>query len=104
MSNPETKPPEKLTEEQIHKGLADLKFDWKLTEDSKTITHKFQFKGFYKTMAFVNSVAWIAQQEMHHPDMEVTYNTCTINFTTHDSDGLTANDFRCAQRIEDLNP
>ena len=36
------------------------------------------FKNFYKTMAFVNAIAWIANQENHHPDIEVGYNYCVI--------------------------
>jgi 4a-hydroxytetrahydrobiopterin dehydratase len=34
--------------------------------------------------------------------MEVTYKTCCVRFTTHSIDGLSANDFLCAHRIEAL--
>ncbi|WP_119344344.1 4a-hydroxytetrahydrobiopterin dehydratase [Facilibium subflavum] len=76
--------------------------DWKISHDHKRITRVFEFKGFYKTMAFVNAVAWIANQEGHHPDMEVGYNRCVVNFSTHAVDGLTENDFICAAKVDAL--
>ncbi len=39
-------------------------------------------------MAFVNAVAWIANQENHHPDMEVGYNYCVFKYTTHAVEGF----------------
>lgn len=72
---------------------------WSVNEDYKSIYRNYEFKGFYKTMAFVNAIAWIANQENHHPDLEVGYNYCRIKFTTHAVNGLTTNDFICAAKI-----
>jgi 4a-hydroxytetrahydrobiopterin dehydratase len=72
---------------------------WELSKNHKYIERKFNFKGFYATMSFVNAVAYIAQKEGHHPDMEVGYNYCNIKFTTHAIDGLSKNDFICAAKI-----
>ena len=77
---------------------------WEVSEDSKFISRRFNFKGFYKTMAFVNAIAWIANQENHHPDMEVGYNYCHVKYSTHAVDGLTQNDFICAAKVNALNP
>ena len=52
--------------------------------DGKKLRKVFEFKGFLKTMSFVNAVAWEANRIMHHPDMEVSFNKCVINLTTHD--------------------
>ncbi len=71
--------------------------------DDKKLKRKFEFKGFMKTMSFVNAVAWEANRQMHHPDMEVTFNTCTINITTHDEGNtLTDKDYKLAQGIDAL--
>jgi 4a-hydroxytetrahydrobiopterin dehydratase len=56
----------------------------------------------YHTMAFVNAVAWIANQENHHPDLEIGYNYCHIKFFTHAVNGLTQNDFICAAKIDKI--
>lgn len=75
---------------------------WRLSDNNKFISRRFEFKGFYKTMAFVNAVAWIANQENHHPDLEVGYNYCLVKYTTHAVDGLTKNDFICAAKVDKL--
>ena len=75
---------------------------WQLSEDKKVISRKFEFKGFYKTIGFVNAVAWIANQENHHPTMEISYNYCLVKLTTHALKGLTPNDFICAAKINSL--
>tara|TARA_R110000868_G_scaffold158036_4_gene385880 strand:- start:47594 stop:47929 length:336 start_codon:yes stop_codon:yes gene_type:complete len=87
---------------KVKELLQQLHSDWQVNADSTIITRKFEFKGFYKTMAFVNALAWIANQEMHHPDFSVTYNSCTINFTTHAINGLSENDFICAAKVDAL--
>ena len=75
---------------------------WELADDNKSIRRRFEFKGFYSTMAFVNAVAWIAHGEDHHPDMEVGYNRCVVHYSTHAAGGLTENDFICAAKIDAL--
>jgi len=91
-----------LTIDQAQKLLPEAPL-WQISEDNKSISRNFEFKGFYKTMSFVNAIAWIANQEGHHPDMEVGYNYCRIKFTTHAVDGLTKNDFICAAKIDALD-
>lgn len=74
--------------------------DWKVSEDNKSISRKFTFKNFYKTMAFVNAIAYIANVENHHPDLQVGYSYCTVTFTTHAIKGLSPNDFICARKVD----
>lgn len=90
-----------LTRDEISKLLPEVK-GWEVSKDETFISKRYSFKGFYKTMAFVNAVAWIANQENHHPDMEVGYNYCLIKYTTHAVNGLTKNDFICAAKIDSL--
>ena len=66
------------------------------------ISRTFKFKDFYQTMAFVNAVAWVANTENHHPDMEVGYSQCAVRYSTHAVGGLTENDFICAAKINAL--
>src|SRR4051812_45565284 len=73
---------------------------WALGEGA--ILREFKFKNFYETMAFVNAVAWIANREDHHPDMEVGYNKCRVKYSTHSVGGLSQNDFICAAKIDQL--
>jgi 4a-hydroxytetrahydrobiopterin dehydratase len=89
-----------LSHKVAKKLLQSVSSDWNINSDK--ITRIFKFKGFYKTMAFVNAVAWVANKEGHHPDLEVSFNKCTVNFTTHTVNGLTENDFICAAKIDAL--
>jgi len=82
--------------------LNKLNEGWEVIADKK-LTKTFQFKGFLKTMSFVNAVAWVANKHMHHPDMEVSFNKCTINLTTHDDGNiLSEKDFLVAKSIDEL--
>ncbi len=89
-----------LSRYNAKKLLKLVSADWKI--NGNKITRIFKFKGFYKTMAFVNAVAWVANSEGHHPDLEVNFNKCTVNFITHAVDGLTENDFICAAKVDAL--
>jgi 4a-hydroxytetrahydrobiopterin dehydratase len=66
------------------------------------IAKTFSFKNFHHTMTFVNSVAWVANHENHHPDLEVSYKTCRVKYKTHAINGISENDFICAAKIEQL--
>jgi 4a-hydroxytetrahydrobiopterin dehydratase len=90
-----------LTRDKAAELLEQLPF-WKLDEKAAEITRTFIFKDFYETMAFVNAVAWIANQEGHHPDMEVGYSRCVVRYSTHAISGLSRNDFICAAKVNAL--
>lgn len=66
------------------------------------IAKRYEFKNYYHTMAFVNAVAWIAHGQGHHPDLEVSYRSCRVSYTTHAIGGLSENDFICAARVDAL--
>jgi len=81
-------------------GLLKSLDGWALGDGA--IARDFKFKNFYETMAFVNAVAWIANKEDHHPDLEVGYNKCRVKFSTHSVGGLSENDFICAAKVDQL--
>jgi len=82
--------------------MKNLHQDWKLNETTGQLQRSYQFKNFSKTLLFVNAVAYIADQQFHHPDIEFGYNYCKINYSTHAVNGLTDNDFICAALIDKL--
>ncbi len=90
-----------LTSDDVKNYLTKVNH-WQANADNTMISRRFTFKGFYKTMAFVNAIAWIANQENHHPDMEVGFNYCLVKFTTHAINGLSENDFICAAKVDAL--
>ena len=82
--------------------IKDISSEWKVVE-AKKLSREFQFNGFLKTMSFVNAIAWVANKMMHHPDMQVSFNKCIVNITTHDAgNNLTEKDYLLAKAIDDL--
>lgn len=94
--------PQKLDSLQIKQQLALVHQDWSSNTDFTHIQRLFEFENYYQTIAFVNSVAWIAHQHDHHPDLQVSYRTCQVNYSTHSAGGISALDFTCAGAIDNL--
>jgi 4a-hydroxytetrahydrobiopterin dehydratase len=88
-----------LTMASIKGYLAELS-GWSLSRQG--IIKTFTFKNFYETIEFVNALAYIANRENHHPDLEVGYKTCKVGYCSHEVGGLTENDFICATKIDEL--
>ena len=62
----------------------------------------FKFKNFLEAIDFVNSVARLAEEEMHHPDISIRYNRVDLELWTHAVKGLSDNDFILAAKIDKL--
>ena len=92
---------EPMNRDEINSLISQVP-DWEVNKASTSISRSFKFKNFYKTMSFVNALAYIANQEGHHPDLQVGYNYCIVTFTTHAIRGLSHNDFICARKINNL--
>lgn len=99
-NNPDLAP--KLSQQETLELLDAIDDSWIFSSSNQTISRNFEFKNYYQAMAFVNSCAWIAHQNDHHPDMTVTYRHCLLSFTTHSVEGLSINDFICAAKIDTL--
>ena len=46
----------------------------------------------------------MANRQDHHPDLEVGYNKLLMRYSTHSAGGMTESDFRCAGRVNALQP
>ena len=97
------KGPEHLLPTDVVAAYLMVLKDWNLVENNQAISKTFHFDNYYKTMAFVNALAFIAHHEDHHPDLGVHYNRCVVRFSTHDVGGLSQNDFICAAKLERLD-
>jgi 4a-hydroxytetrahydrobiopterin dehydratase len=84
---------------KIAQYVKQLPKGWQVNND-KSIKKEFKFKSFPETMAFVNKIALIAQEEGHHPDIEVHYSKISVEFSTHAIGGLSENDFIMAAKID----
>jgi len=90
-----------LTSKDFHPLLEQVP-QWKVI-NGKQIEREFQFKDFKTALAFVNSIAKIAEKEKHHPDLFLhSWNKVRITLYTHAIGGLSKNDFIVAAKVDML--
>ena len=91
----------RLTEVSIRELMPQLP-GWSLVEGGHALAKTFRFADYYRTIAFVNALAHVANREDHHPDLSVHYDRCEVRWSTHDVGGLSENDFICAAKTDAL--
>ena len=89
--------------DQTKEYLKIIGNSWNVS-DNKKIVKEFRFKNYGQTMSFVNQVARVAEEEDHHPIMQVHYGKVIIELRTHSIGGLSENDFILAAKINQLIP
>ena len=92
-----------LSATQVITALVQLQ-GWKLHGDgpSVAIEKTFHFTNFLKTMAFANAVAFLAEQQNHHPEMVLNYQQCSLRYRTHSVQGISQADFASAAAVDAL--
>ncbi len=91
-----------LERSQIDSLIKQLDPDWTPGPEQHQISRIFKFKNYCQTISLVNAIAWIANAEDHHPELEVSYRVCHVIYSTHSVGGLSPNDFICAAKIDAL--
>jgi len=92
----------KLSDAEINDLLNDID-GWDLiTEPVKQLKKEFNFADYQSSLAFVNAIAAMADQEDHHPLMTLEWGKVTILWWSHKIEGLHKNDFICASKTESL--
>ncbi len=86
-----------LTQCELDEVLTKLP-NWHLAEGK--LVRDYQFPDFVQAMAFVNQVAELAEQQNHHPDIDIRYNKVRLGLITHDANGITQRDIRLATSID----
>src|SRR5438309_11880835 len=89
--------PRKLSDREIEAGLANLD-RWEVRD--VRLREQYTFRTFLRAIAFVNSVAYLAESAGHHPDITVNYNKVTLRLITHSENELTDRDFSLAADID----
>jgi 4a-hydroxytetrahydrobiopterin dehydratase len=90
--------PEVFSETQVAEGVAGLA-GWEVRDGR--LRKQFQFRTFLRAVAFVNSVAYLAESAGHHPDITINYNRVTLRLITHSKGGLTDRDFALGREIDE---
>ena len=91
-----------LGEAEARKLMPELEQDWMLIDGGHMLARTFNFKNFVETIAFVNKVAKVVEEEQHHPDLSIAYNVLSIELMTHAINGLSENDFILPAKIDEI--
>ena len=90
-------PPLKGAElEALHTQLGG---EWDLV-DEHHLEKAYTFDNFRKALDFTNVVGEIAEDQNHHPDIELGWGRVKVVIWTHKIDGLTESDFYFAAKCE----
>jgi 4a-hydroxytetrahydrobiopterin dehydratase len=88
-----------LTAQDIKSWLKKLPH-W--DNDKKHIERSYEFDDFSQAIEFVNGVAEIAEEDEHHPEIDIRDNKVTLRLSTHSEGGITDLDFEVAEKIDTL--
>ncbi len=71
-------------------------------EATARLRRTFRFKNFRDAFGFATRVALLAEDEGHHPDLEIAWGRVAVSLRTHVARGLTDNDFIVAAKVDEL--
>ena len=70
--------------------------------DASGIHRTVELADFAAAISLVNSVAEVAEEMDHHPDIDIRWATLTFSNVTHYMGGVTERDIKLAGRINEL--
>lgn len=83
----------------IAKYLQSLGGEWTVVKD-RQIEKEFKFSDFMTALAFTNTIGQVAEEQGHHPDLELGWGRVKVTLWTHKIGGLSEADFILAARID----
>ncbi|MEX0995237.1 MAG: 4a-hydroxytetrahydrobiopterin dehydratase [Balneolaceae bacterium] len=92
---------EPLSEQKIQEILSQELESWQYKDDK--IHRNYKFDDFTEAMSFLVRIGFMAEKQMHHPEIFNVYNTVKISLSTHDVGGkVTDKDLKLAKAIEKI--
>ncbi len=73
---------------------------WK--EEDNQLVQEFTFPDFATALNFVNRIGVLAEEQNHHPDIELGYGKVKVKVSTHDQGRVTDKDWALANVIDKL--
>ncbi|WP_137285016.1 4a-hydroxytetrahydrobiopterin dehydratase [Halorussus salinisoli] len=86
-----------LSDDEIQARLPD---GWERVDDE--IVRVFEFDDYLEGVAFASEIGELAEEEFHHPTIEIRYGEVEVRFTSHEEGGITDADVEMAELTNDL--
>ena len=87
---------ELLSEDEIERQLPD---NW--TREGEEITRTYEFDDYLAGVSFAATVGEIAEEQWHHPTIEIGYEAVEVRLTSHEAGGITDQDIHMAQLFDE---
>lgn len=84
------------------KILAQISSNWKLSDNNDLLSRRFEFNNFSEALALVNKIGELAENQQHHPDINLGWGYVEVYLSTHDIGGISDKDITLAQAIDKL--
>ncbi len=88
-----------LEGEALSELHAELGNGWKLVEGHH-LEKEYSFADFREALGFTNRVGELAEQQGHHPDIELGWGRVLLSVWTHKINGLSESDFIWAAKAD----
>ena len=77
---------------------------WDLINDGiKKLKKEFSFSNYIDSVDFLNKIAYMGEQEDHHPQIILEWGKVTVIWWSHKIKGLHKNDFICAAKTNNIS-
>ncbi len=86
-----------LPRSEVDAALASLP-GWAV--EGGAVVKQFSLPSFSAAIEFVDTVAGLAEEANHHPDLDIRYTKVRVGLVTHSAGGITEKDLDMAGRIE----
>jgi 4a-hydroxytetrahydrobiopterin dehydratase len=92
-----------MKEDEIQKYLEEVP-EWDVVEVDgvQRLKRTFKFEDFAEALEFTNKVGEVAEEQGHHPVIELTWGRATVQWWTHNIEGLHNNDFIMAAKTSEI--
>ena len=89
-----------LSKSELNAGLEAIGGGWEIVNGALGKT--FAFDSYLQGADFARSVAGIAEDMNHHPEITILWRKVALSIFTHSAGGLTALDLQFATEVEKL--
>lgn len=88
-----------LRAESIGTLLQELGGGWRVLSGQR-LEKGFDFPDFKSALSFTNRIGEVAEEEGHHPDIQLSWGKAVVTIWTHAVGGLTESDFILAAKVD----
>ena len=90
---------ERLSDGEVAEAVSSMR-GW--SAEGGRLHKDFEFQSFNEAFGFMARASMEIEKMDHHPEWRNVYNRLSVDLTTHDAGGITANDVALARILDSL--